>query len=44
VKELRNNAVRCSAVDRNFMKDDGIAINAIYACNKSDTARLTEEK
>jgi hypothetical protein len=26
------------------MKDESIAINAIYACNKRDTARLTEEK
>jgi hypothetical protein len=44
VKELRNNAVKCSAVNVNFMKDESIAINAIYACNKRDTARLTEEK
>lgn len=44
MKELRNKAVRCSAVDVSFVKDENIAINAIYACNKRDTARLTEEK
>jgi hypothetical protein len=36
--------VRCSAVDVNFMKDEKNAINAIYACNKRDTARLTAEE
>lgn len=27
-------------MDLNFTEDESIAINAIYACNKQDTARL----
>jgi hypothetical protein len=34
----------CSAVDVNFMKDESDAINAIYACNNRDSARLTAEE